>query len=313
MVGHFVSRYINPDGTWKNQTELYNIAADISPTAGQMPRAVGLAYASVLYRELDELKHLSQFSHNGNEVTFTTIGNASTAEGLFWESVNAIGVLKAPAVVSIYDDGYGISVPNQFQMVKENIGEILRGFERDASQPAEKAERGYDHVIGVANANSTPGFVRKLDFQLVAPLDVRVGMRSPSRGAGGTPGWAREWSADELGWRLDNPARTYAVHEGRRGLTISSPTDRPGVRAVIKVGGDPALEPAARALPRGGRVGPRVWVGLSEQVRHRFPTVELPDRLKPSPLNLIYLPLQGQGDTLDPRRVEFEGIDFDAW
>lgn len=145
MVGHFVSRFINPDGSWKNQTELYNVAADISPTAGQMPRAVGLAYASVLYRTLDELKHLTKFSRNGNEVTFTTIGNASTAEGLFWESVNAIGVLKAPAVVSIYDDGYGISVPNQFQMVKENIGEILRGFERDASQPAEKSERGYDH------------------------------------------------------------------------------------------------------------------------------------------------------------------------
>lgn len=145
MVGHFVSRFINPDGSWKNQTELYNIAADVSPTAAQMPRAVGLAYASVLYRNLPELADFPQFSRHGDEVTFTTIGNASTAEGLFWESVNAIGVLKAPAVLSIFDDGYGISVPNQFQMVKENIGDILRGFERDASQPAEKAERGYDH------------------------------------------------------------------------------------------------------------------------------------------------------------------------
>ncbi len=145
MVGHFVSRYINPDGTWKNQTEQYNIAADISPTAGQMPRAVGLAYASVLYRGLPELADYTQFSRHGDEVTFTTIGNASTAEGLFWESVNAIGVLKAPAVVSIYDDGYGISVPNQFQMVKENIGAILKGFERDAAAPPEKADHGYDH------------------------------------------------------------------------------------------------------------------------------------------------------------------------
>ncbi|MEJ5224099.1 MAG: thiamine pyrophosphate-dependent enzyme, partial [Anaerolineales bacterium] len=145
MVGHFVSRFINPDGSWKNQTEMYNVAADISPTAGQMPRAVGLAYASVLYRALDELKHLTQFSRNGNEVTFATIGNASTAEGLFWESVNAIGVLKAPAVISIYDDGYGISVPNQFQMVKENIGAILKGFERDAAAPPEKADHGFDH------------------------------------------------------------------------------------------------------------------------------------------------------------------------
>ncbi len=144
MVGHFVSRYINPDGSWKNQTELYNIAADVSPTAAQMPRAVGLAYASVLYRNLPELADFPQFSHHGDEVTWATIGNASTAEGLFWESVNAIGVLKAPAIITIYDDGYGISVPNQFQMVKENIGAILKGFERDPNAPPDKIERGYD-------------------------------------------------------------------------------------------------------------------------------------------------------------------------
>ena len=141
MNGHFASRYINPDGSWRNQTEIYNTAADISPTAGQMPRAVGLAYASVLYRGFESN---NQFSKNGNEVTFASIGNASTSEGMFWEAVNAIGVLKAPAIINIYDDGYGISVPNQFQMVKENIGAILKGFERDANLPPEKAERGYN-------------------------------------------------------------------------------------------------------------------------------------------------------------------------
>ncbi|MEZ0395834.1 MAG: thiamine pyrophosphate-dependent enzyme [Anaerolineales bacterium] len=144
MVGHFVSRYINPDGSWKDQTELYNIAADVSPTAAQMPRLVGLAYASVLYRHLDELKpHAARFSRNGDEVAWATIGNASTAEGMFWEAVNAIGVLKAPAVISVFDDGYGISVPNQFQMVKENIGAILKGFERTPC-PAEQCDHGYD-------------------------------------------------------------------------------------------------------------------------------------------------------------------------
>ncbi|MEI7848721.1 MAG: thiamine pyrophosphate-dependent enzyme [Chloroflexota bacterium] len=144
MNGHFASRFLNPDGSWRNQTEMHNIAADISPTAGQMPRAVGLAYASRLYRQIPELSNQSLFSNIGNEITWVSIGNASTSEGLFWESVNAIGVLKSPAVITIYDDGYGISVPNRFQMVKENIGEILRGFERDASLPAELAERGYD-------------------------------------------------------------------------------------------------------------------------------------------------------------------------
>jgi 2-oxoisovalerate dehydrogenase E1 component len=149
MDAHFASRYINPDGSWKNQTEMFNTAADVSPTGTQMPRAVGLAYASVLYRELVKadghppLSEFKKFSHNGNEVTFASIGNASTAEGMFWESINAIGVLQAPAVITVYDDGYGISVPNQFQMVKENIYAILKGFERDDCME-EECERGYD-------------------------------------------------------------------------------------------------------------------------------------------------------------------------
>lgn len=131
MNAHFASRFVAPDGAWIDQTSVYNTAADVSPTATQMPRAVGLAYASVLYRKLKGLQSLRHFSHNGDEVTFATIGNASTAEGLFWESVNAIGVLQAPAIISVLDDGYGISVPNQFQMVKENIHDVLEGFRRD--------------------------------------------------------------------------------------------------------------------------------------------------------------------------------------
>jgi len=144
MNAHFSSRNLYPNGTWRAQTKMYNTAADVSPTGTQMPRAVGLAYASVVYRNLKELRDQKDFSINGNEVTFATIGNASTAEGLFWESVNAIGVLKAPAIITIYDDGYGISVPNQFQMVKENIGTLLTGFERDPDAPPDKIERGYD-------------------------------------------------------------------------------------------------------------------------------------------------------------------------
>ncbi len=143
MNAHFATRYLNPDGSWKDQTEMYNVSADVSPTGSQMPRSVGLAYASVVYRELQALKKFKQFSKNGNEVLFAAIGNASTAEGMFWEAVNAIGVLQAPAVLTVYDDGYGISVPNQFQMVKENIYTILKGFQRDPC-PEPECERGYD-------------------------------------------------------------------------------------------------------------------------------------------------------------------------
>jgi len=171
MNAHFASRNLNPDGSWRDQTQMYNVAADVSPTAAQMPRAVGLAYASVLYRNLPELLNFKNFSNNGNEVTFATIGNASTAEGLFWESVNAIGVLKAPAVLTIYDDGYGISVPNQFQMVKENIGTILQGFQRDPC-PDKDCDRGYDLTP------STPGIIPPCSKPTPPPLTSRANITS---------------------------------------------------------------------------------------------------------------------------------------
>jgi len=143
MNGHFASPMLDENGELLSQTDRYNTSADVASTAAQMPRSVGLAYASVLYRELEELKGLTKFSNNGNEIAWVSIGNASTAEGPFWEAVNAIGVLKAPAIITIYDDGYGISVPNEFAMVKENIGAILQGFQRDAC-PADQCDRGYD-------------------------------------------------------------------------------------------------------------------------------------------------------------------------
>ncbi len=130
MNAHFATRSLDKNGKWKNLTEMKNSSADISPTAAQMPRLVGLAYASRLYREIGDLHAMTQFSRKGNEVAFGTIGNGSCAEGVFWEAVNAIGVLKAPAVISIWDDGYGISVPNKFQMTKENMFELLSGFQR---------------------------------------------------------------------------------------------------------------------------------------------------------------------------------------
>ncbi len=139
MNSHFASRLLDEQGQWKNQTEQYNISADISPTGAQMPRLVGLAYASKLYRELDELATLDEFSHGGNEVAFGTIGNASCAEGVFWEAINAIGVLQCPMVLSIWDDGYGISVPNKHQLLKENISDLLQGYQRDSD-----ARNGFD-------------------------------------------------------------------------------------------------------------------------------------------------------------------------
>jgi len=131
MNGHFGTRTLNSDGTWKNLMQEYNSSSDVSPTGSQMPRLVGLAYASRLYREIPELQQFTQFSNNGNEIAFGTIGNASSAEGMFWEAVNAIGVLKSPALISLWDDGYGISVPNEFQVTKGNLSELLSGFAKN--------------------------------------------------------------------------------------------------------------------------------------------------------------------------------------
>ncbi len=130
MNGHFATRSHHADGSWKNLTEQYNSAADISPTAGQMPRLTGLAYASKLYRQNPELASFTQFSKKGNEVAFGTIGNASCAEGPFFETLNAVGVLQVPALISVWDDDYGISVPNKYQITKESISDILEGFQR---------------------------------------------------------------------------------------------------------------------------------------------------------------------------------------
>jgi pyruvate/2-oxoglutarate/acetoin dehydrogenase E1 component/TPP-dependent pyruvate/acetoin dehydrogenase alpha subunit len=139
MNAHFASRLIDDRGGWKAQTEAYNTSADVSPTGSQMPRLVGLAWASKLYREIDELKEMSQFSRNGDEIAWGTIGNASCAEGMFWESLNAAGVIGVPMVVSIWDDGYGISVPNEFQITKGNLSELLKGFQREP-----RTKQGYD-------------------------------------------------------------------------------------------------------------------------------------------------------------------------
>ncbi len=139
MNGHFATRSLNEDGSWKNLTEQKNSSADISPTAGQMPRLLGLAQASKIYRNVKELKGENNFSIDGNEVAFGTIGDASTSEGLFWESINAAGVLQIPMVMSVWDDGHGISVPKKYQTTKESISEVLKGFQRDG-----KGSNGYE-------------------------------------------------------------------------------------------------------------------------------------------------------------------------
>ena len=131
MGGHFATRSLDKEGNWKNLMEQYNSSADISPTGGQMPRLLGLAQASKVYRLNPELAHMTSFSNGGNEVAFGTIGDASTSEGPFWETMNAACVLQVPMAMSVWDDGYGISVPKAYQTVKESISTALSGFQKE--------------------------------------------------------------------------------------------------------------------------------------------------------------------------------------
>ncbi len=132
---HFSIPNINPDGTWRDLTKQKNSSSDISPTAGQMPRLLGLAYASKLFRQNKELHKFTTLSLKGNEVAFGSIGDASTSEGHFWETVNAAGVLQVPMALSVYDDGYGISVPKIYQTTKGSISDVLTGFEDEPGKP----------------------------------------------------------------------------------------------------------------------------------------------------------------------------------
>ena len=130
MVGHFSTPLINEDGTWLNQTKTTNHVADVSSTAAQMPRLIGLAQASKIYRN-SKIKNAEKFSKEGNEIAWGTIGNASTSEGLFFEAMNAAGVLQVPIIMSVWDDDYGISVENSQQTTKESISKAMEGFGRE--------------------------------------------------------------------------------------------------------------------------------------------------------------------------------------
>ena len=139
MNCHFATRMLNDSGEWKTLTDIKNSTSDISCVAGQMPRLIGLAYASKLYRNNSSLSNEQNFSINGNEVAFGTIGDAGTSEGHFWEAMNAAGVLQIPLVMSIWDDGYGISVPSEYHTTRNDLSKVLSGFQR-----SNKNEKGFE-------------------------------------------------------------------------------------------------------------------------------------------------------------------------
>lgn len=201
MGGHFATRSLNEDGTWKNLMEQKNSSADISPTAGQMPRLVGLALASKTYRNNKDLHHMTSFTNKGNEVAFGTIGDASTSEGPFWESVNAAGVLQIPFAISIWDDGYGISVARKYQTTKDSISNALSGMQRTEDVPGYEIfkVKGWDYPA----LCETYEKAIKLCRDEHVPVMIHVNEVNQPQGHSTSGSHERYKSKERLQWEID--------------------------------------------------------------------------------------------------------------
>ncbi len=201
MGGHFVTHSMNDDGTWKNLTEQKNSSADISCTAGQMPRLLGLAQASKVYRNVKGIDQ-TNFSNNGNEVAWGTIGNASTSEGHFFETLNAAGVLQVPMVISVWDDDYGISVPAEFHTTKSDISEILKGFKRDAENDGYEIlkVKGWDYTALIHAYENASDIAREEHV----PVLIHVTELTQPQGHSTSGSHERYKSAERLEWEREN-------------------------------------------------------------------------------------------------------------
>ncbi|HSN47456.1 MAG TPA: thiamine pyrophosphate-dependent enzyme, partial [Flavobacterium sp.] len=201
MGGHFMTHSLNEDGSWKNLTTKKNSSADISPTAAQMPRMLGLAQASKIYRNTAGIAHKSNFSVDGNEVSWGTIGNASTSEGLFFETINAAGVLQVPMVLSVWDDEYGISVHAKHQTTKESISEILKGYQRvDDSNGFEILKvKGWDYVSLIETYEKAENLAREKHI----PVLIHVSQLTQPQGHSSSGSHERYKDATRLDWEKD--------------------------------------------------------------------------------------------------------------
>ena len=198
MTAHFGTQLVDEDGEWLPQTSMKNSASDISCTAGQMARLLGLAQASSLYRAERKLAKHTQFSKKGNEIAFGTIGDASTSEGVFWEALNAAGVLQVPIVMSVWDDGYGISVSKKYQTTKESISELLQGFQRTTSKPGLEIlkTKAWDYEELVATYQKAASLARKEHV----PVVVHVEEVTQPQGHSTSGSHERYKSKERLAW-----------------------------------------------------------------------------------------------------------------
>ena len=201
MGGHFATHSIDENGNWKNLTAQKNSSSDISPTAGQMPRLLGLAQASKIYRNVKGLENQTNFSNKGNEVAWGTIGNASTSEGLFFETINAAGVLQVPMVMNVWDDEYGISVHAKHQTTKESISEILKGFQKENDTNGYEifVVNGWDYVQLIDTYNKASKIAREQHI----PVLIHVKELTQPQGHSTSGSHERYKSPERLQWEQE--------------------------------------------------------------------------------------------------------------
>jgi pyruvate/2-oxoglutarate/acetoin dehydrogenase E1 component/TPP-dependent pyruvate/acetoin dehydrogenase alpha subunit len=201
MGGHFMTHNLNDDGSWKDLTKQKNSSADISPTAAQMPRMLGLAQASNIYRSIPELANKSNFSINGNEISWGTIGNASTSEGIFFETINAAGVLQVPIILSVWDDEYGISVHAKYQTTKESISEILKGYQRDENSNGFEILKvqGWDYPSLIETYEKAANIARDQHI----PVLIHVNQLTQPQGHSSSGSHERYKDTSRLDWEKD--------------------------------------------------------------------------------------------------------------
>ena len=227
MGGHYATRNIDEKGEWVNLMNRPNSSSDISPTAGQMPRLLGLAQASKVYREhptLKDLEEFKKFTNGGNEVAFGTIGDASTSEGPFWETINAAGVLQVPMVMSVWDDGYGISVPRHHQTTKDSISEALSGMQRTKDKPGYEifVTKGWDYV----HMCETFEKATKIAREEHVPVLVHVKEVNQPQGHSTSGSHERYKSKDRLNWEVEydciNKFKEWIINFNTDGLIIAT-------------------------------------------------------------------------------------------
>ncbi len=233
MGGHFVTHSLNDNGSWKNLTAQYNSSADISPTAGQMPRLLGLAQASKIFRNVTDI-NTNKFSIEGNEVAWGTIGNASTSEGLFFETINAAGVLQVPMVISVWDDEYGISVHAKHQTTKENISEVLKGFQRNKNEKGFEILRvkGWDYP----NLMETYQEAAKIAREEHVPVLIHVLELTQPQGHSTSGSHERYKNAERLEWETNHDCnsklREWIIENGIATHEILVEIERTAKRTV---------------------------------------------------------------------------------